>query len=78
MYVHLDTVLNTVLRNNCETILFTFSYGSLDPESVNLHMKDTNQDIQDATSDYCVSTYTPDGNILDTSDDTIKYIDSFI
>ena len=41
-------------------------------------MEDIKQDIQDATSDYLVNTHTPDTNILDTSDDTIEYIKSFL
>ena len=50
----------------------------LDPEAFHLQTEDTKQDIQDATSDYLVSTPIPEKNILDTSDNTINYIKAFI
>ena len=41
-------------------------------------MENTKQNIQGATSDYLVSTPTPDRHLLNTTDDTIKYIKEFI
>ena len=41
-------------------------------------MEDIKQDIQDATSDYLVSTYITGKSLLDTPDDTIKYIKTFL
>ena len=77
MNIHLDKVFNTVIQNNCESIPFILYYVSLDLEAVHIQMEDTNQDIQDATSDYIDNTYTPKANPLDTSVDTINYIEEF-
>ena len=39
-----------------------------------IQIEDINQDIKDVTNDYLINTSTPDTNILDNTDDTIKYI----
>ena len=78
MNVYPYTVFNTVLKNYREAIPFILSSVSLYPEEVNLQMEDIKQDIQDATSDYLVSTYITGKSLLDTPDDTIKYIKTFI
>ena len=49
-------------------------YVFLDSEAVNPQMEEIKKDIQDATSNYLVNTPTPTNNLLDTDDDTIKYI----
>ena len=41
-------------------------------------MEYTKQDIQDTTTNYLVNTPTPDTNILNNVDDTIKYIKEFL
>ena len=50
---------------------------SFDPDIVHLQMEQIKQYIQDATSDYLVNITTPNTNLLDTADDTIKYIKAF-
>ena len=45
---------------------------------VHLQMEYIKQDIQDATFYYLISTHIPDTNLLNTADDTIKYIGGFI
>ena len=71
-------MFNTVIQNNREATPFTLAYVSLDPEAVHLQIEYINQDLQDATSNYLVSISTPDTNLLDTTDETIKYIKSSI
>ena len=41
-------------------------------------MEEIGQKIQYATSDYLVNIPTPKTNLLDTSDDTINYIEAFL
>ena len=41
-------------------------------------MEDIKQDIQHATSDYLINTPTPHKNLLDTADETIIYIKTFL
>ena len=60
MNVHPYTVFNTVIHNNREVIPFIPASDSLYPDTVHLQMEDIKQDIQDATSDYLISTPIPD------------------
>ena len=78
MNIHIDLVFKNGLQNNCEAIPFILDYVSLDQEAVHLQMEDIKQDIQDATSNYLVSISTPDTNILDNTDNTVKCIKSFL
>ena len=41
-------------------------------------MEDIKKDIQDANSNYLVSTHAPDKNLLDKADDTINFIKKFL
>ena len=78
MNVHPYELFNTVLHNTRETIPFILYSVSLDPELVHVQMADTKQDIQEDTSYRLSSTPTPNTNLLDTNNDTIKYIKAFI
>ena len=78
MNIQLDVVFNNVIHNNGESIPFILTSVSLDPEAVHLQMEETNQDIQDTNSAYFVNTYTTNTTLLDTSDETIKYIEELI
>ena len=75
---HTDAVCNTVIYNNCEATPLILESVSLDSEAVRLQMEDTTQDIQATTSNYLVNTPTPEKNILDNADYTIKYIKEFL
>ena len=44
---------------------------------MHLQMEYIKQDTQAATPDYLVNTYTPEANLLDTTDDIIIYITKF-
>ena len=78
MEVHIYSVLITILHNNCEAIPFILASVSLDPYPVHLQMEYIKKRIQDAASNYLVSISTPDTNILDNTDNTVKCIKSFL
>ena len=78
MNPHPDSVFNTVLHSTCVATPFILNGVSLYPYEVHLQLEDTKQDIQDATSDYLVNTPTPNKKILNTADDSIKYINKFL
>ena len=75
---HPDTRFKTVIQNNREAIPFILDAASLDLEAVQIQMEVINQDIQYATSDYLVSTPTPEINILYIADDIINHIKTSI
>ena len=78
MNPHPESVFNTVLHSTCVSTPFILNCVSLYPYEVHLQLEDTKQDIQDATSDYLVNTPTPNKKILNTADDSIKYINKFL
>ena len=72
------SVFNTVIHDACEYIPYIMDSFFLDPEAVNLQMKETKQDIKDDTSDYLINNTTPNKNILNTANEKIKYIKAYL
>ena len=78
MNIHPDAVFNTIIHDKCGPISFIMTSVSFEPEAVHIHTEEINQHIQDATSNYLVKIPTPNTNLLDTADDTIKHIHEFL
>ena len=74
MNVNPDAVLYTFLRDTRYFIPCMMASVSFGPESVYLQMEEIKQDIQNSTSNYLVNIPVSNTNLIDTSDDTIKYI----
>ena len=60
--------------NNPMVIPDIMSFVSLEPDAVRLKIEEIKHNIQDATYDYLIKIPTPNTNLLNTADDTIKYI----
>ena len=78
MNVHPDAVFHTILHDTREAIPYITAFVSIDLETVHLQMKEIRKEIQDATSYYLINSPTHNTNLLDTSDETINYIEEFL
>ena len=74
MNVHLLEVFNNVLHIKPWVIPDIMSFVSLEPDAVRLKIEEIKHNIQDATYNYLIKIPTPNTNLLNTADDTIKYI----
>ena len=78
MNVHPDAVFTTILCNTREAIPYSMDFVSFELEAVHLQMEEIKKDIQDATNSYIINIPSPNTNLLDTDDNTIKYIQALI
>ena len=75
--IHPYVVLNNILHDTHKFIPYITDSVFLEPETINLKLEKSRQEIQDATSDYVINITTPNTNILDTYDEKINYTKAF-